>query len=53
LIDSWGGHRLPEMTDIRYRFKRCKILYDNDVNSTTTNITAFLTVAQLYFNVQQ
>ena len=32
---------LPEMIDIRNGFKRCQILYDDDVNSIITDNTVF------------
>ena len=33
---------LSEMKDIRNIFKRCKIVYDDDVNSIIMNIIVFL-----------
>ena len=40
---------LSEMIDIRNGFKRCHILYDDEVNSFIMDITVFLRIVKLPF----
>jgi len=44
---------LLETSDIRNLFNRCQILHDDDINSIVTDITVFLNIVLLPFNVQK